>query len=241
MYPFRPPQRAFSIGPKRLRKTGKNSGKEHQKDKWFSRVYRRGFTNFLEAFEGHFPPLGKVYNGGNGKGVYTHLVASGIVSLHQTGNRTFRQMQNHSSSRDDQVACDNRLPVQCRCLQLVRHSTVMPIATQMSLPTYLLGPSLNLPNPCKRRHTTSVRWCYEQTTSELRINACSWLTSKSSVCERLSRALKVSFVVAPTWSSLTIWNTCTWRESLFIEWQLVVRDEQGSNVRVLSISVCLWL
>ena len=30
--------------------------------------------------------------------------------------------------------CDNRLPVQCRCVASRRHGTVIPVATQMSLP-----------------------------------------------------------------------------------------------------------
>ena len=84
--------------------------------------------------------------GGNGKGGI-RICLPVHCSLHgRTGNALSHKCDIPSWLKDDQIACDNRLPVHCQRLWSMRHHTVIPVATQMSLrPVCLPGPLFNLP------------------------------------------------------------------------------------------------
>ena len=82
--------------------------------------------------------LGQDYKGGNGKGgihicLPVHCLSAAAV------------LQSHTCDipsllKDDQLARDNRLPLQCRRLRSSRHCIVIPVATQMSIPLVCLPP-----------------------------------------------------------------------------------------------------
>ena len=50
--------------------------------------------------------------------------------------------------RDDHIALDNHVPVQCLCLWLARHCAVIPVATQMPLPLVCLATVETCPIVC---------------------------------------------------------------------------------------------
>ena len=77
------------------------------------------------------------------RGVFASAGCQHIVSQHgQTGKCDTRPLVEAY-----QIARDNRLPVQCRRLRLVRHRTVLPVVTQMSLPPVCLPPVEACPSP----------------------------------------------------------------------------------------------
>ena len=98
--------------------------------------YDQGVTN-VHLSNVHF--VRAHLKGGNGKGGYSHLLASAL-SLRAVGLATVlsHKCAIRSLLKDDQIARNNRLPVQCQHLALRRHRTVLPVATQMSLPPVLL-------------------------------------------------------------------------------------------------------
>ena len=68
-----------------------------------------------------------------GKG-YTRI----CLPVHRLSARPDRQLyvpqMQHPLLKEDQIVRNNRLPAHCRHLRLLRHYTVIPVATQMSLP-----------------------------------------------------------------------------------------------------------
>ena len=79
--------------------------------------------------------------GGQRKRGYLHSLAT-TLSLRAVGPATVlsHKCDILSLLKDDQIVRDNRLPVHCRHLESRRHSTVIPVATQMSLPPVCLPP-----------------------------------------------------------------------------------------------------
>ena len=80
-----------------------------------------------------------------------------------TGNRTVTQML-HPLLKDNQIARDNRLPVQCRCLRSLRHRTVIPVATHC-----LFTPCLNMPN---HGQAIAISFCKRDPKSRLFCGLC---------------------------------------------------------------------
>ena len=73
------------------------------------------------------------------KGGYSHLLAS-TLSLRAVGLATLlsHKCDILSLLKDDQIVRNNRVPVHCRQVASRRHHTVIPVATQMSLPPVCL-------------------------------------------------------------------------------------------------------
>ena len=89
----------------------------------------------------HIHISGRFKGGGLRKGGCSHLLAS-TLSVRAAGPSTILSHKCNILSllNDDRIACNNRLPVHCRHLRSLRHRTVIPVATQMSLPHVCLPP-----------------------------------------------------------------------------------------------------
>ena len=69
----------------------------------------------------------------------SHLFAStlclSIVSKHCQTGKLSHKVTPHPLLKEYQIALDdNRLPIQCRCVALWGHGTVIPVAKEMSFP-----------------------------------------------------------------------------------------------------------
>ena len=81
---------------------------------------------------------------------FGHMSKGGIricLPVHCLSARPDRHPYSHTNATsppcsEDQIVRDNRLPVHCRHLAPQRHRTVIPVATQMSLPLVCLPPVL---------------------------------------------------------------------------------------------------